>query len=126
MVVGDFNGDGIPDLVFTSDGDRVRLLLGNGDGTFQVVAQSYAAGSLPSSLAAADFTGDGYLDLAVGNKGQSGNSVYAGSVSLLVNGADWGGGHAAAPHKPNPHPVAHRQPRLPSGFSPLGFTSSLP
>jgi hypothetical protein len=55
------------------------VLLGNGDGTFQAPLD-YAVGSQPQSIVAADFNGDGILDLAVAN--DSGNSI---SV-LLGNG----------------------------------------
>jgi hypothetical protein len=69
VAVGDFNGDGTPDLIvadlFSTD---VRLLLGNGDGTFGT-AVSYAAGSDPSSVAVGDFNGDGRLDVAVADAG---------------------------------------------------------
>ena len=41
-----------------------RVLLGNGDGTFQPAVQ-YAVGSVPDAIVAGDFTGDGRLDLAV-------------------------------------------------------------
>ena len=65
--VGDFNGDGIPDLVFTtSTGGKysVRLLMGNGDGTFTAAA-SPASGSGTANVHVGDFNGDGNLDLAV-------------------------------------------------------------
>src|SRR6266851_22740 len=49
VAVGDFNGDGKPDLAVANDGsNNVSVLLGNGDGTFQT-AQMLAAGNEPSS-----------------------------------------------------------------------------
>src|SRR5437660_202047 len=67
VAVGDFNGDGFPDLaVANSDYPQstVSVLLGNGDGTFQD-AQSYAIGLHPQSVAVGDFDGDGHPDIAV-------------------------------------------------------------
>src|SRR5437868_4817182 len=62
LVVGDFDGDGIPDLAVTTGGsDSVSILLGNGDGTFQA-AQGYALSrGTPRSIATGDFNGDGHL-----------------------------------------------------------------
>jgi hypothetical protein len=63
IAIGDFNGDGIPDLAianYYSENDTV--LLGNGDGTFKA-AQNVAAGSASIAIAAADFNGDGVSDL---------------------------------------------------------------
>jgi hypothetical protein len=84
VAVGDFNGDGIPDLAvanagtFPSYDGTVSVLLGNGDGTFQP-AQSYAAGSRASSVAVGDFNGDGHLDLAVANAASNDVSVLLGN-----------------------------------------------
>jgi hypothetical protein len=41
IAVGDFNGDGVPDLATANNGgDSVTFLLGNGDGTFTQAANS--------------------------------------------------------------------------------------
>jgi hypothetical protein len=65
VAVGDFNGDGKPDLAVANAGSNsVSVLLGNGDGTFQA-AVTYAAGNYPRSVAVGDFNGDGKQDLAV-------------------------------------------------------------
>ena len=52
-------------MVANQDGNNVSVLLGNGDGTFQA-AVNYAAGRT-SSVAVADFNGDGIPDFAVAN-----------------------------------------------------------
>ena len=71
IVVGDFNGDGVPDLAvangrtpFTGGPGNIEVLLGNGDGTFQEPL-TVATGGRPVSLAPGDFNGDGKPDLAV-------------------------------------------------------------
>lgn len=67
---GDFNGDGITDLVTSNrySGD-ISVLIGNGtagagDGTFST-AVSYAAGNQNRHVVPADLNGDGALDLLV-------------------------------------------------------------
>jgi hypothetical protein len=74
LAVGDFNGDGNLDLALLSDSagsvgtDAVTILLGHGDGTFTLGATvSGVQFENPTSLAVADFNGDGKLDIAIGN-----------------------------------------------------------
>ena len=79
MVVGDFNGDAVPDLaVANRDSDNVSVLLGSGDGTFQT-QRNLATGRFPFSVAVADFNGDGVADLAVANNGSDNVSVLLGN-----------------------------------------------
>jgi hypothetical protein len=90
VVVGDFNGDGIPDVAVTATGaydDDVRLFLGNGDGTFRA-GQSPSTGTGPYGIAAADLTRNGHLDLVTANH-------FVDTVSVLVG--DGTGAFRAAP-----------------------------
>ena len=94
MISGDFNGDGKPDLAILSWGlsstSYLTILLGNGDGSFTakptVVAVSQTNGGgdgIPGTMAAADFNGDGKLDLAV-----VGDYISAGGVGILLGNGD--------------------------------------
>ena len=70
IAVGDFNGDGIPDLAvangpLTISYGTVTILLGNGDGTFTAAASP--GDRRPRIVAVGDFNGDGIPDLAVVN-----------------------------------------------------------
>ena len=64
-MVGDFNGDGKPDIAATSGGATFSVLLNNGGGTFQN-AGSYTPIAQPfSAIATGDFNNDGKADLVV-------------------------------------------------------------
>ncbi len=92
--MGDFNGDGNPDLAVTDwncvpnhddyeeicGAGTVSILLGNGDGSFQP-AVDYSTGTAPISLVVADFNRDGKLDLAIANQADS-------TVSILLGNGD--------------------------------------
>jgi uncharacterized protein (UPF0548 family) len=87
VAIGDFNGDGVPDLAVANAGDpqtadagSVSILLGNGDGTFQS-ADNFVAGKNPFSISVGDFNGDNRLDLVVANSG-------SGNVSVLLGNGD--------------------------------------
>src|SRR6266852_5282879 len=87
VAVGDFNGDGLPDLaVANALSQDVSVLLGNGDGTFQV-AQNFAAGFGPCSVAVGDFNRDGWQDLVVAYRG-SVRTFVPGGVSVLLGNGD--------------------------------------
>lgn len=63
LAVGDINGDGHPDIVFTN-GQTVTVLFGNGDGTF-LLPPVFAVNAQPTALAVVDLNGDGLDDIAV-------------------------------------------------------------
>jgi hypothetical protein len=63
---GDFNNDGIPDIVVGNNSYSAGLTvyLGNGDGTFKPPLNS-APGTSTWDMAVGDFNGDGKLDVAI-------------------------------------------------------------
>jgi hypothetical protein len=101
LAVGDVNLDGRPDVVvahctrgtstgYTCPGGRgiVAFLLGNGDGTFQPAVTFTSGGGKADSIAIADVSGDGRVDVLVANAiAEIGKGVGEGngSVGVLVN-----------------------------------------
>jgi hypothetical protein len=94
VIAKDLNADGNIDLV-TANQASLSVLMGNGDGTFGA-ATSYAI--LPSffvgltSVTAADFNGDGKLDLAAGMEGGvgvllgNGDGTFGARTDLVCGG----------------------------------------
>ena len=92
VAVGDFNGDGILDIVgvINAVAGSVNILLGDGSGGFTASA-SIPVGSAPYSVAVGDFNGDGILDLAVANSASNTVTILRGNGS---------GGFAQFPGQP--------------------------
>ena len=94
IIVGDFNGDGIPDLAIGTNGTTtgyLEILLGNGDGTFQA-AKSFTALPNNQAMVAAPFVNGGPLDILTVDNNASGTNNAA---MFLGNGA--GGGTVGTP-----------------------------
>ena len=87
-VVGDFNGDGKPDLALVQS-NRVLTLLGNGDGTFKnpVGTDTTMVPLAASGGIVADFDGDGRLDLAVSHS-KCCFPFIRGDISILLGNGD--------------------------------------
>jgi hypothetical protein len=63
MVVGDFTGNGIDDIiVFSKNSDQAEIFLGNGNGTFQP-GTLFTVGENTYAAEAVDLEGNGILDL---------------------------------------------------------------
>lgn len=83
---GDFNGDGIPDIVVgnsdsgASTPSSIVILLGNGDGTFKSPVAT-VAGNRISAMAVADFNNDGKQDIVIANSGWN-------DIALLLGNGD--------------------------------------
>jgi len=118
LTVGDFNEDGKLDLaVVQSAGNQpgfLQIFLGEGNGKFRK-GELLQLGIEPTSVAVADFSGDGHVDLAVANNGgQSGQGsvmVFVGTgkgtfqkpITYKIAGAPWGiaAGDLNADHIPD-------------------------
>jgi hypothetical protein len=84
LAAADFNGDGALDVAVVNTKinvfGKVSILLGNGDGTFQLPV-SYDTGPVPVAVATGDFNGDRHIDMAVIN-------TSTGDVSILLGKGD--------------------------------------
>ena len=96
VAVGDFNGDGKPDLAVANSGtNTVMILINQGNGTF-TVGNSYSTGyvhyshsgsysAVPYGIVAGDFNGDGKLDLAIANYDQTNDT---GTIQVYLGNGD--------------------------------------
>jgi hypothetical protein len=105
IVVGDFNGDGIPDLAAANYGNSgnnsLTVSLGKGDGTFTTSTTFPGLFYDPESIAAGDFNGDGKLDLVVASVNSTitillGNGDGTFTASTLGTSSPFGGAFVAA------------------------------
>ena len=82
-VVGDLDGDGLPDIVTCNSGTgTVTLLMNQGAGKFPVFAPTtYGVGSAPLGCTLADVNHDGHPDIVAANPGSD-------VVSVLINAGD--------------------------------------
>ena len=88
IAVGDFNGDGFPDLVLANNfmAGNVIVMINAGNGTFGAQV-TYATGpdagigNYGGSVAVGDFNGDGHPDIAVTNDAAT-------NVGVLLNSGD--------------------------------------
>ena len=106
--VADFNRDSIQDLVvaLSTDGSRLAILIGNGDGTFRAPLIYIDPNlNVPQEVVVADYNGDGLLDLAYGFA--NGNQ----GLFAIRNGNGNGTFQAQRMYEVPPQPVEHRHGR---------------
>ena len=86
MVLADFNGDGIPDLVLANGGGNdVLVYPGLGGGQAWALEQTFPSGTDPVGITVADVNGDKRPDLVVANHGSNDVSILLGQGQ----GANW-------------------------------------
>jgi hypothetical protein len=96
IVTGDFNNDGILDLLAMSQDGTIAMFLGKGDGTFQT-PQVDTIGGLPVAIVLGDFNRDGILDFATidyfGNSASislgKGDGTFQSPVAYAVGGGPY-------------------------------------
>lgn len=67
LAVGDFNDDGILDVVVGDQAGGIYFMGGNGDGTFNAAQPASTVGQDTYGMTSADLNGDGKLDLVLTN-----------------------------------------------------------
>ena len=84
--VGDFNGDGWPDVAVALDAcdpGYIVVALNQGDGTLGPWTPCQTGGSYPCDVASADLDGDGHVDLVVTD-----NFYWTSRVAVLLGNGD--------------------------------------
>jgi uncharacterized protein (TIGR03437 family) len=85
LTIGDFNHDGAPDIAVVSE-SAVTTFLNNGKASFTAVVSGGEPWDFAPGIVAADFNGDGLLDLAVTY--QTVNGQAAGATTILLGRGD--------------------------------------
>jgi type II secretory pathway component GspD/PulD (secretin) len=84
---GVLTSSGFHDLLITDPTtNTVKVLLGNGDGTFKTPLSSIPVGAEPSAIVTGDFNNDAILDFAVTNFGDSTVSIFNGNADASGHG----------------------------------------
>jgi len=134
VAVGDFNRDGITDLVVADlDANEVSIFLGDGHGGFTEASSSpVAVGSLPYAIAVADFNGDGTADLAVPNYGSNNMNILLNFVTqtatAVLTGVSVPGGGAHdvnATYPGDTNFLGSTSPTIPLTGTPVTTTTTL-
>ena len=103
---GDFNNDGITDIVVANfNSDSVSLLTGTGGGGFNAAVNIPTGGVNPQFITVSDFNGDGNQDFAVGN-------ITSSTISVLLGNGTGGFAQAAG------------SPFASGGFDPRGIIAA--
>jgi flagellin len=108
MLTGDFNNDGIPDVLVTdsyyfTSGNRLGLYLGNSDGSYSKSA-TFTGFSTLNGANIADINGDGNLDFVTSEYGNTlttffgkGDGTFTSKRDVLNSIASWGANGISRP-----------------------------
>src|SRR5262249_29406457 len=97
IMVTDYNGDGIQDLLTNSTTeDSLYIQLGNGNGTFKAKTSFASNSTDPLGLRSGDFNGDGQLDVVTFATNQAniyfgnGDGTFEAAISYTNTGKGFG------------------------------------